>query len=314
MFLKFLWGENLGRNPAIDKPSCLTWVIWRGRFGDLEVTQMSKSPFYDRPTSVVSRVSAAFFWGSDIPWFDLTKIIVSSDKWALFYELFYQLFNLKGACEHFRCCFQWYIDAKNIASFGGAGLKQLIRRNSIGFSMILPKLWCDFVRKGFCPSLSPKSLKRRKTNSGSFAYCSGHLFAARHSSNSPPPGLRLKEHADLLASLEAAGTFSVEDVELLGRRFHSLEELRGTYERCPKGEIFGFSFFWWGGWDLFLTFKPQGSLWEDLGGSGNAGLCYGVTVEWFFLEITVLGWQYNDPERGVYLFAYQPPKSFKLDP
>jgi len=45
-----------------------------------------------------------------------------------------------------------------------------------------------------------------------------------------------KEHADLLASLEAAGTFSVEDVELLGRRFHSLEELRGTYERCPKGE------------------------------------------------------------------------------
>ena len=32
------------------------------------------------------------------------------------------------------------IDAKNIASFGGAGLKQLIRRNNIGFSMILPKL------------------------------------------------------------------------------------------------------------------------------------------------------------------------------
>ena len=56
-----------------------------------------------------------------------------------------------------------------------------------------------------------------------------------------PCSQRIKEHADLLASLDAAGTFSAEDVELLGRRFHSLEELRGAYERCPKGEIFGFS-------------------------------------------------------------------------
>lgn len=162
MFLKFLWGENLGRNPAVDKPSCLTWVIWRGRFGDLEVTQMSKSPFYDRPTSVVSRVSAAFFWGSDIPWFDLTKIIVSSDKWALFYELSYQLFNLKGACEHFRCCFQWYIDAKNIASFGGAALKQLIRRNNIGFSMNSAQTLMWFCPKGILPKPFPKKSEKKE--------------------------------------------------------------------------------------------------------------------------------------------------------
>ena len=100
----------------------------------------------------------------------------------------------------------------------------------------------------------------------------------------------------MLASLEAAGTFSVEDVEVLGRRFHSLEELRGTYERCPKGEIFGFSSFFGGGLGMIFEFQTTGIIMRRL---GRIGQCRSILRLSDFSSI--LPWVGNTmtPARGV---------------
>ena len=171
--------------------------------------------------------------------------------------------------------------------------------------MILPKLWCDFVRKGFQKPF-PKSLKRRK-QFWQFcvlfrsSFCSAILAIHHHQA---PQG------ACWLVGLPGGCR------DFLCRRCGSAWQTL-SFSRRAQRYLWKMS----QGWDLWLFFFFFGRVgtyfwisnhrdhyektWED-----RAMQVY-IKVEWFFLNIT-LGWQYNDPCAWCVVVCKSTTKEFQI--